>query len=57
MPPKTKITLSEAQKYELCLYARVMRKLEQNMLTGLKTNGESELMKANMMHRSVFYAM
>ena len=22
MPPKTKITLSEAQKYELCLYAR-----------------------------------
>jgi len=22
MPPKTKITLSDAQKYELCLYAR-----------------------------------
>ena len=55
MPPKTKITLSEAQKYELCLYARGNEKTRTEYVNWVENKWG---VRVNMMqHRSVFYAM
>ena len=52
MPPKTKITLTDAQKYEFCLYAHHTPGTELSMLTGLKTNGTPGL--ANLQYHEYF---
>ena len=52
MPPKTKITLSEAQKYELCLYARGNEKTRTEYVNWVENKWGVRVNEANMMRQT-----